>query len=134
MMQGTKDFCCISKNINIFLYTRFMKTELIGTENFSASEHTFSQLTLPDTPLKRPTKKNIAKTPTVVSLFSGCGGMDLAFRDDGFDIVWANDINQYACETYRRYLGSHIVFGDIEKIPIKPIPKPASETVVFPSR
>ena len=61
--------------------------------------------------------------PTVVSLFSGCGGMDIGFRNAGFDVVWANDINQYACETYRKYLGDHIVPGSIEDIPLKDIPK-----------
>ena len=29
--------------------------------------------------------------PKMVSLFSGCGGLDLGFETAGFDIVWAND-------------------------------------------
>lgn len=73
--------------------------------------------------LHMKTTERTRTKPAVVSLFSGCGGMDLAFRDAGFDIVWANDINQYACDTYKRYIGNHIVCGDIEKIPIKTIPK-----------
>jgi DNA (cytosine-5)-methyltransferase 1 len=60
---------------------------------------------------------------TVVSMFSGCGGMDLGFRG-GFDVfgrhydrlpfrvVWANEINKAACRTYRRNLGE-IHCGDI---------------------
>lgn len=47
----------------------------------------------------------------VVSLFSGCGGMDLGFRGDfdflgkhyeknPFELVYANDINKKATETY----------------------------------
>ncbi|HBQ5953659.1 TPA: DNA cytosine methyltransferase, partial [Klebsiella pneumoniae subsp. pneumoniae] len=28
----------------------------------------------------------------VVSLFSGAGGLDLGFKNAGFQIVWANDI------------------------------------------
>ena len=28
---------------------------------------------------------------TLISLFSGCGGMDLGFKQCGFDILWAND-------------------------------------------
>ena len=62
---------------------------------------------------------------TVVSLFSGCGGMDLGFRGGfdflghhydrhAFNIVWANEINPDACETYRHNLGPHIVEGDIK--------------------
>ena len=61
---------------------------------------------------------------TVVSLFSGCGGLDLGFRggfDFGgrhyarhpFEIVWANDIDEAACRTYERNLGAEIRQGDI---------------------
>lgn len=39
--------------------------------------------------------------PKAISLFSGCGGSDLAVQNSGFDIVWANDIWDVACETYR---------------------------------
>ncbi|MEX2375273.1 MAG: helix-turn-helix domain-containing protein [Dehalococcoidia bacterium] len=61
---------------------------------------------------------------SVVSLFSGCGGMDLGFRG-GFDfldksyqnlpfeIVWANDLNEAACRTYRRNIAPHIINGSI---------------------
>lgn len=61
----------------------------------------------------------------VVSLFSGCGGMDLGFGGGfevfgksyaplPFDIVWANDANSAACETYRQNLGE-IHCGDIRE-------------------
>ena len=32
--------------------------------------------------------------PRLVSLFSGCGGMDLGFEQAGYEIVWANDIEE----------------------------------------
>ena len=32
----------------------------------------------------------------VCSLFSGIGGIDLGFKQAGFDIVWANEIDKYA--------------------------------------
>jgi DNA (cytosine-5)-methyltransferase 1 len=62
---------------------------------------------------------------SVVSLFAGCGGMDLGFLGGfdflgkhydrhAFDIVWANEINPAACATYRHNLGAHIVEGDIK--------------------
>ena len=52
----------------------------------------------------------------VVSLFSGCGGMDLGFLGEftfggkrydrlPFEIVWANDIDGSACNTYAANLG-----------------------------
>jgi len=50
---------------------------------------------------------------TAVSLFSGAGGMDVGFKKAGFDVVWANDLNFDACQTYEANLGSHIVCGDI---------------------
>lgn len=72
-----------------------------------------------------PVKKRQSSKPlTVISLFSGCGGMDLGFvggfdflgqtyTKTGFKIIWANEINAAACKTYRKNLGEHIVEGDI---------------------
>lgn len=70
---------------------------------------------------KKVSVKN-TKPHTVVSLFSGCGGMDLGFHQAGFDIKWANDIDQEACETYAKNIGNHIVHGDITQIDYKQIP------------
>lgn len=74
------------------------------------------------------------KVFSVVSLFSGCGGKDLGVRGDfnflgrhyernNFDIVWANDINKYACNTYRNYFKHNIVCDDIKNIDLSTIPK-----------
>ena len=60
--------------------------------------------------------------PAVVSLFSGAGGLDLGFMQEGFDLVWANDFEADAVETYRANIGNHIVLGDISRIPVKEIP------------
>ena len=49
----------------------------------------------------------------LVSLFSGCGGMDLGFKKAGFDIIWANDFNHFACQTYAKNFGDHVHEGDI---------------------
>lgn len=48
-----------------------------------------------------------------VSLFAGIGGFDLGFEYAGFNIVWANDFDKYACETYEANVGKNIVCGDI---------------------
>ncbi|MDD4036406.1 MAG: DNA (cytosine-5-)-methyltransferase [Bacilli bacterium] len=50
-----------------------------------------------------------------VSLFSGIGGFDLGFANAGFDIVWANDFDKYACETYIANISDNIVCGDINE-------------------
>lgn len=48
-----------------------------------------------------------------ISLFSGAGGMDLGFRKAGFDVVWANDFNKAACDTYRANFGDEIHEGSL---------------------
>lgn len=64
------------------------------------------------------------KKYTIVSMFSGCGGIDLGFkggfevfgrryRSFPFEIVWANDINGEACKTYQRNIGHEILRGDV---------------------
>lgn len=60
----------------------------------------------------------------VVSLFSGCGGMDLGlmggfdflgknYVKHPFEVVWANDLNQFACNTYKHNLDHEILQGDV---------------------
>lgn len=49
----------------------------------------------------------------VVSLFAGIGGFDIGFENAGFNIVWANDFDKYAVETYTANVGKQIVLGDI---------------------
>lgn len=66
--------------------------------------------------------KTMSKKPTVVSLFAGCGGLDLGFKKAGFDILWANDFFPEAVETYKNNIGDHIILGDITKIKSFDIP------------
>ena len=70
---------------------------------------------------------SIAKTNNsfnVVSLFSGCGGMDLGFMGDftflghryerlPLKIIWACELNEAACRTYRQNVGEQIRQGDV---------------------
>lgn len=42
----------------------------------------------------------------MVSLFSGCGGLDLGFSEAGFKIVWANDFDSDAQRIYEMNIGS----------------------------
>jgi len=54
--------------------------------------------------------------PKIVSLFSGCGGLDLGFHQQGYETVWAIDFNEWAVATFKNYFGDVIVHGDIEEI------------------
>lgn len=74
--------------------------------------------------LPNSSKPTLSPQMNVVSLFSGCGGLDLGFLGDFtflgkyygktlFNIAWANEINTAACRTYRKNIGSHIIEGDI---------------------
>ena len=59
----------------------------------------------------------------VVSLFSGVGGIDLPFENNGFEIVFANDFDPKAVETYNANFDTKALLGDITKIEINTIPK-----------
>ena len=50
-----------------------------------------------------------------ISLFSGIGGFDLGFEFAGFNVIWANDFDKYACQTYRENVNKNIVCGDIRE-------------------
>ena len=70
---------------------------------------------------------------TVGSMFAGIGGICLAFKQNGCQLVWANEIDKYACKTYRLNFGAeYLVEDDIQKISIKDIPKFDILTAGFP--
>ena len=58
-----------------------------------------------------------------ISLFSGCGGLDLGFKNAGFDIVYANDIEKSVKSTYEFNLNHQIVIQDIRLIDKHLIPQ-----------
>lgn len=59
---------------------------------------------------------------TIISLFSGAGGLDLGLVEAGNAVVWANDVDKWACETYRHNISPHIVCADIKDIHMNDIP------------
>ncbi len=59
----------------------------------------------------------------IVSLFSGCGGMDLGFSRAGFDIAWANEYDQTIWETYlHNHKGTKLDKRSIRDIPSDEMP------------
>ena len=58
----------------------------------------------------------------IVSLFSGAGGLDKGLIDAGHKVIWANDNDPDAVETYRLNIGKHIKLSRIEDISSDDIP------------
>ena len=58
----------------------------------------------------------------VGSLFAGIGGICLGFQQAkldgiaGYKLEWANEIDEYACETYRTNFSHKLIEGDINKV------------------
>ncbi len=64
---------------------------------------------------------------SIASLFTGCGGLDLGFTGGftflgkkyskrNFEVKWANDIDESACESFRKYFKHEIICGNITEI------------------
>ncbi len=52
-----------------------------------------------------------------VSLFTGCGGSDVGLNNAGFDVIFANDIFPYACDTYSLNMPeTKVICGDVSRI------------------
>ena len=105
------------------------------------SAHKIGRNWVVDSDEEYPVRKRAPKSggysvqASVVSLFSGCGGMDLGFIGGfdflgtnyprtGFEVIWANDVNAAACATYKQNIGEHIVCADFSDV-IDQLPKTA---------
>lgn len=73
----------------------------------------------------------MSKAPKLVSLFSGCGGMDVGFERAGFERIWANDFDKDAQAIFRLNLGE-IDGRDIREVPVDDIPDCDILTAGFP--
>ncbi len=57
------------------------------------------------------------------SMYAGIGGFDLALTRAGWRCKWANEIDKYACQVYRKNFGSkELVEGDVRQISAETIP------------
>ncbi len=68
----------------------------------------------------------------VGSLFAGIGGIDLGFKNVGFEIAWANEIDIKSCNTYHKNLKHNIICDDIKNINSESLSKVDILTGGFP--
>jgi DNA (cytosine-5)-methyltransferase 1 len=69
-------------------------------------------------------KKHDEKKFKVVSLFTGCGGLDLGFEKAGFKVAWANEFDSTIWETFAcNFPGVTLDKRSITEIPSSEIPE-----------
>ena len=59
---------------------------------------------------------------TVSGFFAGVGGIEIGFRQAGFDIVWSNEIDEKASKTFRKNHSNLLVTDDIHNISSDSVP------------
>ena len=69
---------------------------------------------------------------TVGGLFSGVGGIELGFERGGFEVLWANECDPKACETYRSIHNHRLIEDDIHNLKGEELPAPDVLTAGFP--
>jgi DNA (cytosine-5)-methyltransferase 1 len=60
----------------------------------------------------------------IISLFSGCGGLDLGFKKAGFKIIWANDNSKSVWSTYEsNFPNVKLEKKSLSKVRLKDLPE-----------
>src|SRR5690349_13808706 len=71
------------------------------------------------------------KKPTVVSIYSGAGGLDIGFKESGFEIILSTDNWPTACETLRsNYPKQRVICDDIRNIKFKKTLKKQADVLI----
>lgn len=68
----------------------------------------------------------------VGELFAGIGGIGLGFKEAGFELTWANEIDEKACVTYRNNFKHLLINKDMTKLNPVELPKVEVLTGGFP--
>lgn len=69
---------------------------------------------------------------SVGELFAGIGGIGLGFQEVGFKMLWANEIDSYACSTYSKNFSHTVLNEDMQKVNPFELPKVDILTGGFP--
>ncbi len=72
------------------------------------------------------------KAPAMISLFAGCGGLDLPFHRAGYKTKLVNEFNQDAARTFERNFGIRVNTNPIEDLDMESLPKADLVTGGFP--
>jgi len=70
--------------------------------------------------------------PTMISLFAGCGGLDLPFHRAGYRSKLVNEFNADAARTFERNFGTRVNTAPIEEIDFSKLPRVSLVTGGFP--
>lgn len=68
----------------------------------------------------------------VGELFAGIGGIGLAFQKAGFELIWANEIDEKACITYATNFSHTLINKDMKEVDPKDLPNVDILTGGFP--
>lgn len=79
--------------------------------------------------LERP---NWRVPPSMISLFAGCGGLDLSFHEAGYRSRLVNEFNPDAAKTFEKNFGVKVDTSPIEELDMEGLPKAGLVTGGFP--
>ena len=75
----------------------------------------------------------MSKNYSVASLFAGVGGICRGFTNAGAEVIWANEIDKYACATYRMNMKNvNLIEDDIYNVDATRVPDFHILTAGFP--
>lgn len=88
-------------------------------EGINKEDNEFKRYSINKNLLKHKDNNDILK---VISLCSGAGLLDLGFKQEGFEIVYAVEKEKDMYTTYKNNIGEHIIHEDLNMIDISKIP------------